>query len=261
MRFSNRGRVALVTGGSRGIGRSICLTLAAAGYSVVVNYATSQNAAMEVVSQIQSQGGSAVAIQADISEAQQRQQLVEQVLSTFERIDLLVNNAGVAPKQRTDILDADEESFDLVMSTNLKGPYFLTQAIAKEMIALTQRDPEARPMIINIGSISAETASITRGEYCISKAGIAMMTKLYAVRLAEYGIPVYEVRPGVIATDMTAPVKETYNRLFEEGLTPLKRWGKPEDVAQAVAAIAEGNFPYSTGEVFNVDGGFHIKRL
>lgn len=261
MGFSNRGRVALVTGGSRGIGRSICLTLAAAGYSVVVNYATSQNAAMEVVSQIQSQGGSAVAIQADISEAQQRQQLVEQVLSTFERIDLLVNNAGVAPKQRTDILDADEESFDLVMSTNLKGPYFLTQAIAKEMIALTQRDPEARPMIINIGSISAETASITRGEYCISKAGIAMMTKLYAVRLAEYGIPVYEVRPGVIATDMTAPVKETYNRLFEEGLTPLKRWGKPEDVAQAVAAIAEGNFPYSTGEVFNVDGGFHIKRL
>ena len=172
-----------------------------------------------------------------------------------------MNNAGVAPEVRADILEATEESFDRVIAINLRGPYFLTQRVAKHMIEYVQKHPDAQPKIINIGSNSAYTSSTSRGDYCISKAGIGMMTKLYADRLAEYGILVYEIRPGIIATDMTAVVKEKYDRLFAEGITPIRRWGTPEDVAKAVVALAEGALPYSTGEVINVDGGFHLHRL
>ncbi len=254
-------RAALVTGGSRGIGRSICLALAHGGYAVVVNYVSSQPAAQEVVDEIEAAGGSAIAVQADVASKADRQRLISAVLDTYGRLDVLVNNAGVAPKERKDILEASEESFDFVLDTNLKGPYFLTQAAAMAMISLTQSDPDARPVIINIGSVSADTVSINRGEYCLSKAGVAMMTKLWGVRLAEYGICVYELRPGIIATDMTAAVKDTYDQRIRQGLTPLPRWGQPDDVASAVAAIAKGAFPYSTGEVIHIDGGLHLARL
>ncbi len=177
------------------------------------------------------------------------------------RLDLLVNNAGMAPRQRRDLLETTEESYDEVMAVNLKGPFFLTQRVANLMIELLQQGVIEQPKIINIGSMSAYTASVNRGEYCLSKAGLGMMTALFADRLAEYGILVYEVRPGVIATDMTSVVKERYDRLIGEGLTPVRRWGQPGDVAQAVLAIAQGYLPFSTGEVINVDGGFHLRRL
>jgi len=173
-----------------------------------------------------------------------------------------VNNAGVAPNVRADILDAGEESFDRLVNINLKGPYFLTQSVAKAMIAQAEREPNGRrPAIVTITSVSAYTASVNRGDYCISKAGLGMMTALWAARLAEYGINVYEIRPGVIATDMTGPVKEKYDKMIAEGAWPIRRWGLPEDVGRAVSAIARGDFPFSTGEVFNVDGGFHLRVL
>jgi 3-oxoacyl-[acyl-carrier protein] reductase len=174
---------------------------------------------------------------------------------------VLVNNAGVAPRQRMDILDVTVESYERVMDTNLKGPFFLTQQIANKMIALLQAGIIDAPKIINISSMSAYTSSPNRGEYCMSKAGMSMMTLLFADRLAEYGINVYEVRPGIIATDMTSVVKEKYDKLIGEGLTPIKRWGQPEDVAKAVGAIAEGRLDFSPGQVINVDGGFHLRRL
>lgn len=256
-----RSRVAVVTGGSRGIGRGIALGLAGAGFDVVVNYNRSSQAAEEVAAKVRELGRKAHAIQADVSVRADRERFVDAVLEQFGHIDVLVNNAGVAPEVRADILEATEESFDRVIAINLRGPYFLTQRVAKHMIEYVQKHPDAQPKIINIGSNSAYTSSTSRGDYCISKAGIGMMTKLYADRLAEYGILVYEIRPGIIATDMTAVVKEKYDRLFAEGITPIRRWGTPEDVAKAVVALAEGALPYSTGEVINVDGGFHLHRL
>ena len=256
-----RSRVAVVTGGSRGIGRGIALGLAGAGFDVVVNYNRSSQAAEEVAAKVRELGRKALAIQADVSVRADRERFVDAVLEQFGHIDVLVNNAGVAPEVRADILEATEESFDRVIAINLRGPYFLTQRVAKHMIEYVQKHPDARPKIINIGSNSAYTSSTSRGDYCISKAGIGMMTKLYADRLAEYGILVYEIRPGIIATDMTAVVKEKYDRLFAEGIPPIRRWGTPEDVAKAVVALAEGALPYSTGEVINVDGGFHLHRL
>ncbi|NLN27355.1 MAG: 3-ketoacyl-ACP reductase [Firmicutes bacterium] len=256
-----RSRVAVVTGGSRGIGRGIALGLAGAGFDVVVNYNRSSQAAEEVAAKVRELGRKALAIQADVSVRADRERFVDAVLEQFGHIDVLVNNAGVAPEVRADILEATEESFDRVIAINLRGPYFLTQRVAKHMIEYVQKHPDAQPKIINIGSNSAYTSSTSRGDYCISKAGIGMMTKLYADRLAEYGILVYEIRPGIIATDMTAVVKEKYDRLFAEGITPIRRWGTPEDVAKAVVALAEGALPYSTGEVINVDGGFHLHRL
>ena len=172
-----------------------------------------------------------------------------------------MNNAGVAPDKRLDLLEATEESFDRLIRINLKGPYFLTQLAANWMIGEKKKDESFTPMIVNIASISSYTSSPGRGEYCISKAGISMMTALYADRLSEYGINVYEIRPGIIKTDMTAPVEKKYDKLIAEGLTPIKRWGSPEDVGRAVCAIARGDLCFSTGEVINVDGGFHLKRL
>jgi len=201
---------------------------------------------------------------ADIGRSTDRLRLIEFVRSKHGRLDLLVNNAGVAPEVRADILEATEESFDRLININVKGPYFLTQLAARWMIEQTRTGvppvPFA-PKIITISSISAYTASVNRGDYCIAKAALSMLTPLYAARLAEHGINVYEIRPGIIATDMTSSVKAKYDQLIADGLTPIKRWGTPEDVGKAVAAIALDLLPFSTGEVINVDGGFHIRRL
>ncbi|GAB4464779.1 MAG: 3-ketoacyl-ACP reductase [Anaerolineae bacterium] len=254
-------RVALVTGAGRGIGRGIALALGAHGWAVVVNYRGNADAAAETVQSIARAGGRAQAVQADLAAAADRSRLVDATLENFGRVDLLVNNAGMAPRVRRDILETTEASYDEVMAVNLKGPFFLTQRVAQAMIALLEAGAIAAPKIVNIGSVSAYASSLNRAEYCISKAGMGMMTALFADRLAEYGINVYEVRPGIVNTDMTSAVKEKYNRLIAGGLTPIARWGQPDDVARAVLAIAEGYLPFSTGEVINVDGGFHLRRL
>ena len=253
-------RVALVTGGSRGIGRGIVVALGRAGWTVVINYHSAGAAAEEVAAEVRAQGSSAVVVQADVGAASDRERLVQAALACG-RLDLLINNAGMAPRQRADLLQMSEASYDEVMNVNLRGPFFLTQRVAHAMIQLVQAGKVTAPKIINIGSVSAYASSNNRGEYCISKAGIAMMTVLFADRLAEYGINVYEIRPGIIATDMTSVVQDKYDRLIDEGLTPIRRWGRPDDVARAVLAIADGGFPFSTGEVINVDGGFHLRRL
>ena len=266
--MSNTAPAALITGASRGIGRGIAVELAREGWSVAINYARDQEAAREcrrLCEQAASEPSNASfeIVQADVSRPDDRARLLDSVLERFGWVDLLVNNAGVAPTVRADLLEASEESFDRVIATNLKGPYFLTQRVAKFWVSRAREFQSAsrKPKIINISSVSAYAASVNRGEYCVSKAGLSMMTKLFASRLAEFGILVYEIRPGVVATDMTEAVKEKYDRMIAEGLTPIKRWGTPEDVGQAVAAVAEGRLPFSTGEVINVDGGFHLRRL
>jgi len=260
--------VALVTGASRGIGRGIALELARIGYAVAINYITHREAAEEcrrLCRQAAPPGSKALfeIIQADISKSADRDRLLSSVRECFGWIDLLVNNAGAPPAVRADILEAGEESFDRVIATNLKGPYFLTQAVANFWITnLPSLPPERRrPQIVTISSVSAYAAGVNRGDYCLSKAALSMMTKLFASRLAEYGIQVFEIRPGIVATDMTKPVKEKYDRLIADGVSPIRRWGTAEDVGRAVAAIAEDRFPFSTGEVINVDGGFHLHRL
>lgn len=255
--------VAIVTGGSRGIGRGIAVALARVGMDVAINYAGNRAAAEECQALCEAaRPGRYALVQADISLADDRARLVSTVDGLFGRVDLLVNNAGVAPIARADMLDAEEDSFDRLIDINLKGPYFLTQRVAKWMIALRgQLGAAYAPKIATVTSISAYTASVNRGDYCLSKAGLAMLTKLFAVRLAEHGIGVYEIRPGVIRTDMTSAVESKYDKLIAEGLTPIRRWGTPEDVGRAVAALASGDFPFSTGEVINVDGGFHLRSL
>ena len=255
---------ALVTGASRGIGRGIAVELARSGARVAINYAGNAEAAAEALAQVRAAGGDGFTVQGDVAVAADRERLVAETMARFGRIDLLVNNAGVAPKVRADLLDAGEESFDRLFAINLKGPYFLTQAVAKAMLGQAPDTAGFRGRIINITSISVYTASINRGDYCMVKAGLAMMTKLFADRLAGQGINVYEIRPGVIATDMTGGVKEKYDKLIlqdERGITPIRRWGQPEDIGRAVRAIAEDRFPFSTGAVFDVDGGFHLHRL
>ncbi|MBN1994600.1 MAG: 3-ketoacyl-ACP reductase [Anaerolineae bacterium] len=254
-------QVALVTGAGRGIGRGIAVALAERGWTVVVNYRGNAQAATETVRLIEQTGGRGVAVQANIAETTERQRLVNEVVQAFARLDLLVNNAGMAPRQRLDILETSETSYDEVMTVNLKGPFFLTQQIAQLMIDQLQAGIIDQPKIVNISSISAYTSSPNRGEYCLSKAGISMLTALFADRLAEFGINVYEIRPGIIETDMTSGVKEKYDDLIGGGLTPIRRWGRPDDIGRAVVAIAEGYLPFSTGEVINVDGGFHLHRL
>lgn len=252
---------ALVTGASRGIGRGIALALGGLGLRVIVNYAGNAEAAAATCADVEKAGGRALAVQGDVAKAEDRARLLAAALQFGEgRIDLLVNNAGVAPNVRADILDAGEESFDRLVQINLKGPYFLSQIVAKQMIQQTPVDG-CRGQIVNISSISVYTASVNRGDYCITKAGIGMMTALFASRLADDAIRVYEVRPGVIATDMTGPVKAKYDALIADGMSPIRRWGTPEDVGRAVSAIARGDLPFSTGEVLNVDGGFHLRRL
>jgi 3-oxoacyl-[acyl-carrier protein] reductase len=256
--------ISIVTGAGRGIGRGVAIELARLGHAVVVNYASNADAAEECLRLAREAGGDGIIAQADISSSADRERLVKETLDAYGRIDLLVNNAGVAPTVRADLLEASEESFDRLININLKGPYFLTQIVARRMIDQVRRgevSPFGSPRIVTVTSVSAYTASVNRGDYCVAKAGLAMMTALYAARLAEYGVNVYEVRPGVIATDMTGGVKEKYDRMIEQGAWPIRRWGQPEDVGRAVAAIARGDFPFSTGEVINIDGGFHIRTL
>jgi 3-oxoacyl-[acyl-carrier protein] reductase len=252
---------AIVTGSSRGIGRAVALALAEAGHNVIVNYAASAAAAEEVVREIEALGRGAIAVQADVGHDADRRRLVDTALSRFGRLDLLVNNAGITSQGRKDLLEATEESWDAVFETNLKGPFFLSQLAAQAMIGCRKAGIIARGTQINVSSISAYAVSTNRGDYCIAKAGLGMMTQLFAARLAEEGILVYEVCPGVIASDMTAPVREKYDRLIAEGLSPIRRWGEPADVARAVVMLASGTLGFSTGDRLNVDGGFHIRRL
>jgi NAD(P)-dependent dehydrogenase (short-subunit alcohol dehydrogenase family) len=255
-------KVALVTGSSRGIGRGIAIELAKAGFELVVNYASNAAAATETRREIEKVGRRAITVQADIARTPDRQRLLDETLASFGRLDLLVNNAAIAPMERRDLLEATEESFDQVITTNLKGPYFLSQSAARQMLDLQQAGIIDSGKIVFITSISAFTASTNRGEYCVSKAGLSMAARLFAARLAAHNIQVFEIQPGIIDTDMTSAVRDKYDHLIHEtGLLPLARWGTPEDVGKAVAAIASDYFPYSTGTVLQVDGGFHIRRL
>jgi NAD(P)-dependent dehydrogenase (short-subunit alcohol dehydrogenase family) len=254
-------RVALVTGGSRGIGLGIAECLADSRFDLVINGVRSFTEVDDVRVALEKQGVEVMYSQGDVSVAEDRQSIIDDVKSRFGRLDVLVNNAGVAANPRADILEASEESFDRLIAINLKGPYFLTQLAARWMIEQHDADPEYRGAIVNISSVSATEASTNRGDYCISKAGIAMATQLWAARLAEHNVAAYEVRPGIITTDMTEPVKEKYDKLLAEGLTVESRWGEPADVGRAVAALARGDFTYATGNVINVDGGLTLRRL
>ena len=259
--------LALVTGASRGIGRGIALELAKVGYDLVINYAGNLAAAQTTAADCVAAAGQtgktirAEICQADVSVAADRARLIEFTRATFGRLDLLVNNAGVAPNVRADILEAGEESFDRLININVKGPYFLTQQAARWMIEQVKAAPGLKPKIVTVTSISAYTASVNRGDYCMAKAALSMLTPLFASRLADCGINVFEIRPGIIATDMTGPVKAKYDKMIAAGVTPIQRWGVPEDIGKAVAAIALDLFPFSTGEVLNVDGGFHLRRI
>ena len=253
--------VALITGSRRGIGLGIAIELAKAGYNLVLNGTRSFEESQDSIRAVQSAGADCHYIQADISDREEHAKIITEISKKFGKLNILVNNAGVAPSPREDILIASEESFDRLLRINLKGPYFLTRDIANWMIEQQEAGPEQKFKIINISSINAFTASPSRGEYCISKAAIGMMTALFAVRLADIGIGVFEIRPGITKTDLTAVVKDKYDQLISEGLLPIARWGLPEDVGKAVAALCMNYFPYSTGEVINVDGGFHLKSL
>lgn len=254
-------RVALITGSSRGIGRGIAKRLAADGIAVAINYVNSEAPALQFVQQLESAGQSAVAIQGSVAESDDRRRLIETTLSHFGRLDFLINNAGITSPGRNDILEATEAGWDTVLSTNLKGPFFLSQLASRSMIDQIATGAIPNGQIINISSISAYAVSTNRADYCIAKAGMQMMTWQFAARLADEGINVYEICPGVIASDMTAPVQAKYDKLIDEGLTPIRRWGQPEDIASAVSALVAGAFPFSTGERINVDGGFHLRQL
>ncbi|HTZ60411.1 MAG TPA: 3-ketoacyl-ACP reductase [Acidobacteriaceae bacterium] len=252
-----RDRVALITGGTRGIGLGIARKLAEAGLTVVVTGRRPADQVQPVLEQLKKESPRSIYMAADVASAADRQQLLKTIEQQLGRLDVLVNNAGIAPRVRADVLEAGEESFDEIIATNLRGPYFLTQAVANWMI----RNPAPNRSIINISSVSATVASVNRGDYCISKAGIAMATKLWAARLAEYGIGVYEVRPGIIETDMTGGVKAKYDALIAGGILLEKRWGTPEDIGTAVSTLARGDIPYATGAVLILDGGLTLARL
>jgi NAD(P)-dependent dehydrogenase (short-subunit alcohol dehydrogenase family) len=260
--MADNDRVAVVTGGSRGIGRGIVSELAALGYAVVVNYRSNAPAADETCREAKERGAPGCqAIQADVADLEQSRSLIEKTLARFGRIDVWVNNAGVAPEVRRDLLDATQASWDHVISTNLRGPFFLTQAVARAMIDQSASQAAAERQIVFVSSISSEFASVERAEYCVSKAGVSMVVQLFAARLAEFGIRVHEVRPGIIATDMTEGVRANYDRRIADGLVPIRRWGTPSDVGRAVAALVSGAFSYATGNVIEVDGGLHVRRL
>ena len=251
---------ALVTGGARGIGLGIATALAADGWDLAIAGVRAAGDVDETLTRLASHGGRVHYIQADIGDRMQRNRLVDEVARVLGTPSALVNNAGRSPRVRAGLLEATEDSFDEVLRTNLHGPYFLTQAVAREMIA-AEVGRRARRGIVFISSVSAEMASPNRGDYCVSKAGLAMSAKLFAVHLASHAIPVYDVRPGIIATDMTAPVKDAYDRRIADGLVPDARWGTPDDVGRAVAALLRGDVPYATGSVLHVDGGLTIPRL
>jgi 3-oxoacyl-[acyl-carrier protein] reductase len=260
MSKSEQLRTALITGGSRGIGLGIARALAADGWQLAINGMRAEADVRDVLHSLR-QTTQVIYCQGDISQTADRAACLDRVVGEFGAIHLLVNNAGIAPPRRDDILEATEESFDKVFDVNLKGPYFLTQAVARHMIGRRQDDPSFDGCIINISSVSADVASVNRGDYCMARAGTSMATKLWAVRLAEFGIRVYEIRPGIVATDMTAGVKEKYDKLIAGGLTLEPRWGHPEDIGRAAAALARGDFPYATGQVVTLAGGMTIGRL
>lgn len=253
-------KLAIVTGASRGIGNAIAVRLAGEGYNILTMGNSSEEAAKQGLQEIADAGADILYVQGSLGNAAARQKLIEEA-TRYGRIDLLVNNASMAPRIRADILEMNAQSLQEVVDVNLCGTFLLTQAVANRMITQENKGADCRPSIINISSISAYTASVNRAEYCVAKAGVSMTTQLFAARLAEFGIPVYEIRPGIILTDMIAPVKEKYDKLIAEGLTPIKRMGLPGDVANAVWVLASGQLTYSTGQVLNIDGGFHIRRL
>lgn len=252
-------KTALITGAARGIGRGVAEELAKKGFNIAV--ADISPSADETIAVCTNFGVQAEFIRTDISLGKDREVLIEKVEERFGRLDLLVNNAGVSVEKRGDLLEATEESYDRVMDINLKGPFFLTQLAARWMIREKAENPDMNPMIINIASLTSYASATSMAEYCLSKTGVSMMTKLYADRLAEYGIFVYEIRPGIVKTDMTSTVRDKYDRFIEEGGLPIKRWGYPADIARAISGLTEGYLLYSTGEVLNVDGGFHLRRL
>ncbi len=254
-------RVALVTGGTRGIGLAVARALAAEGFDLVLCGRRGEAEVGEVLAELRAAGAAVGYERADVGERADRARLVSALRERFARLHVLVNNAGLAPRERLDLLEATEESFERILRVNLQGPYFLTQALARFMLEQRRADPAWTGCIVNVTSMSATVASTNRGEYCVSKAGLAMASRLFAVRLAAEGIPVYEVRPGIIRTDMTAPVAGKYDRLIGEGLVPQGRWGLPEDVGRVVGALARGDAPYSTGAVVAVDGGLTLPRL
>jgi NAD(P)-dependent dehydrogenase (short-subunit alcohol dehydrogenase family) len=254
-------KTALVTGGARGIGFGIAAAFAGENFNLVIADIQEEQKVSENMALLRKAGAEVLYCKCDISNAADRSKMIGEIKKKFGRLNVLVNNAGVAPAVRADILDTPEESYERVMKINLQGPYFLTQLAAKWMIEQKKADDDYSGTIINISSISATTASVNRGEYCISKAGLSMMTKLWAARLAEFNIPVYEIRPGIILTDMTSAVKEKYDKLIDGGLLLQKRWGLPEDVARAAAMMARGDIAYSTGQVVMIDGGLSVERL
>lgn len=253
--------VALVTGGSRGIGLGIARCLAREGFDLVINGRRAAEEVAVALDQLRSLRADVLYSQADVAELDHHARLEQEIKEKFGRLDVLVNNAGVAPDVRADMLEASSESFDRLMRINLRGPYFLTQRMARWMVEQRSANPDFRGTVVNVSSISATVVSTNRGDYCLTKAGVAMATQLWAARLGEFGIGVYEVRPGVIRTDMTAGVTEKYDKLIAEGLTVEPRWGEPDDVGRAVAMLASGNLRYATGAVIPVDGGLTIQRL
>jgi 3-oxoacyl-[acyl-carrier protein] reductase len=254
-------RVALITGGARGIGLGIARSLAAEGLMLALNGVRPEGDVGEVLDQLRAEGSHAMYCPGDVSSAEDRRRLIERVRGEFGRLDVLVNNAGITSPGRKDILEAEESSFDRVVSVNLKGPYFLTQLAARWMIEQRQADPAFRGCIINVSSISGEFVSTNRGDYCLTKAATRMATKLWAARLAEHGIDVFEIQPGVIRSDMTAGVTEKYDQLIAGGLTLQRRWGEPEDIGKVAAMLVRGDLPYATGQVLKIDGGMTIRVM
>ena len=254
-------QVALVTGGTRGIGFGCAEHLAAAGFDLAVNGVREEEKVAADLDRLRHGGSEVIYCRGDVAARSDRRRILDKIGAHYGGLHVLVNNAGVAPRQRQDILETTEESYDRVIDINLRGAFFLTQAVANWMVDQSRRQGPFKGCIINISSISAAVASVSRGEYCIAKAGLSMTTKLFAARLGEYGIPVYEIQPGIIKTDMTAGVVKTYDRLIADGLCITGRWGLPDDVGRAAAALASGEFPYSTGQVIMVDGGLTVPRL
>ncbi len=254
-------RVALITGGARGIGLGIARSLADDGYALALNGVRPANQVTEVLDEFRSAGQTAIYCQGDVGSSDDRTAMIEQIRSELGRLDVLVNNAGITSPGRKDLLEADEESFDRVVATNLKGPYFLTQLAARWMVEQREAGLEFSPCVINVSSISAEFVSTNRGDYCLTKAATGMATKLWAARLAEFGIRVYEIQPGVIRSDMTSGVTEKYDRLIADGLTLERRWGEPSDIGRAITTLVREDIPYATGQVLYIDGGMRIHQL
>lgn len=254
-------KVALVTGGARGIGFGISEKLAADGVNLAICGTKDEKEVSGPLEQLRKHGIEVLYCKCNISDREMRAKMLSDIKGRFGKLDVLVNNAGIAPTERKDILEAGEESFDKLIQTNLKGPYFLTQSVAKMMVEQKSSNPSFEGTIINVSSISASVASVNRGDYCISKAGVSMAARLWAARLAEYNIRVYEIRPGIIKTDMTSGVQAKYDKLIEEGLLLEKRWGLPEDIGKVAAMLIRGDLPYATGSVLTLDGGMTLDRL